>query len=69
MIVRKTAWVARDTALECVALPLTQPPLHSADLSPRGRGDYRRRRQPLLPTGEKVAAERPDEGALVERGP
>jgi ApbE superfamily uncharacterized protein (UPF0280 family) len=53
-----------------LARPLTRPPLRSADLSPLGRGDRQRRRQPLLPDGEKVAAKRPDEGErlFVEGG-
>jgi hypothetical protein len=48
-----------------MALPLTQPPLRSADLSPRGE----RRRSALAPVsspgGEKVAAKRPDEGLAL----
>jgi len=56
-----------------VSGPLTRPPLRSATLSPSGRGDLQRlrqpseiaRRQPRLPNGEKVAAKRPDEGATI----
>ena len=54
-----------DVAGSEPSLPLTQPPLRSADLSPAGRGDVQRRRQSLLPSGEKVAAKRPDEGASL----
>jgi len=44
--------------------PLTRPPLRSGDLSPLGRGGGERWRVSLLPRGEKVAAKRPDEGAI-----
>ena len=66
-----------DVAGSEPSLPLTQPPLRSADLSPVGRGDVQRRRQSLLPSGgpkdgrgqrlapAKVAAKRPDEGASL----
>ncbi len=47
--------------------PLTRPPLRSATLSPLGRGSRQARRFPLLPSGEKVAAKRPDEGACPMR--
>ncbi|WP_105440598.1 heavy metal translocating P-type ATPase [Neorhizobium sp. T25_13] len=42
--------------------PLIPPPLHSADLSPRGEEDGDGAASLLLPSGEKVAAERSDEG-------
>jgi DNA polymerase len=42
--------------------PLTPPPLRSADLSPRGEEIANVNARPLLPSGEKVAAKRPDEG-------
>ncbi|MCJ9748714.1 heavy metal translocating P-type ATPase [Neorhizobium sp. SHOUNA12A] len=42
--------------------PLTPPPLRSADLSPRGEEDGDGAASLLLPSGEKVAAERSDEG-------
>ncbi|WP_230980139.1 tRNA (adenosine(37)-N6)-threonylcarbamoyltransferase complex ATPase subunit type 1 TsaE [Oryzicola mucosus] len=45
--------------------PLTRPPLRSATLSPRGEEVGEGRSTPLLPVGEKVAAQRPDEGAFL----
>ena len=43
-------------------IPLTPPPLRSADLSPSGEEDVGSNTLPLLPDGEKVAAKQPDEG-------
>ncbi len=55
-----------------LALPVSKlpPDPPSASLGrplPEGRGGAQRWRLPLLPSGEKVAAERPDEGAKPKR--